>query len=920
MQTNVSELVMQARSGDGNAFLKLFYMTFGNSYYFALRITGNENDAARIMAESYRKAFSSIASLQNPGSFEAWLKHITAVNCIDFLRRNNQLGHIGVTPSFSVRIEDGDEFLPAGIERSANVVDAINAITDTFTSAQKMVAMLYYFNGMPAVHIAKMLSCSEENIRNELYSVREKTKNNIECMISRETTVYPVAGTPLLSVILKNAGNQQSADETLMRNVFMSATNGAAEPAAQTAVIPKPAKEKKNNPAGVKKTVTAIVCGILVIALIVAGVIVLPKFIKKNGSDDDEPSQKINAEMLRNIELREEEYENILTEFSRALREDDEISDGGFNFVYLNDNDIPDLALNYKQESGFSEGVYEDIALVYVDGTDDDLFEIDSNKAMFGEKGYYIVADVEKYGGVISEGYFKYKYTDSETKEFCGGLKYDRYSDGEQGYRESWTYTENGNSEIKELSSMEEFERMKKEMLSGFSSALNSYDIEEYIESGEKLVKYLKKAETVYFGSEDVFAPTSENLSFSTALSDETGLSSTSTTEIAAGEVLAATESDWKAFVNDMEAHLTYNGKYNYISDDAYEIVLSEYGAPIIHGHYFETEPKSGFKDDPLGYFDYEYLVFDADEIDWIITNIYNQTPDHSLKNKGQYYYNGKYYAAFSPSGPPVSYLDIAGKTRQADGSYIITLKEFSHDIGYSEEDEIIDGTLSTYIIKAALKNVDGKRYWSLYSIENKSWVETTTRNPDFRGTTTSASPEWKLKYQKILEESGNINKSFILMDLDRNGIPELFLIDTSAQTDFCEVFMNGNDDEEESLWLSFAKMYMNKDGDFGFYNVYHSGGELRESYIKETFDGSGFVTEGAAVHFKGYEDSDNKTGTVEYWEYLEGDSETGERIEKDEYDAYVKEFEKEYREVEAHFIHDYLESGKGLETCIEAY
>ena len=120
MQINFAELVNQAQNGDRGAFSKLYQLTFKSSYYLALRVTGNESYAAQSVEASYKKAFSSIATLKNPESFEAWIKHITAVKSIELLKQKNQLvfdGQAALPPDI---IEDGYEFLPKGIEKSAN--------------------------------------------------------------------------------------------------------------------------------------------------------------------------------------------------------------------------------------------------------------------------------------------------------------------------------------------------------------------------------------------------------------------------------------------------------------------------------------------------------------------------------------------------------------------------------------------------------------------------------------------------------------------------------------------------------------------------------------------------------------------------------------------------------------------------------
>lgn len=223
MDVNISELVAAARQGDKNAFARLYELTLQSAYYLALRMLKNEQDAMDIMQDSYIEAFCSLDKLKKPESFEAWMKHITANNCRDWLKKKK-----GVLFSddeqaeqvFGEIEEDNAEFLPQELLEQRGSAKMITDILDALPEAQRMTVLLYYYNEMPVSYIARFLSCSEGTIKSRLFGARAKIKAEVEAWEKKGVKLYGMGATPMLALLLRRAIKEQRIEVELYTEAF----------------------------------------------------------------------------------------------------------------------------------------------------------------------------------------------------------------------------------------------------------------------------------------------------------------------------------------------------------------------------------------------------------------------------------------------------------------------------------------------------------------------------------------------------------------------------------------------------------------------------------------------------------------------------------------------------------------------------
>ncbi len=112
----------------------------------------------------------------------------------------------------------------------------------------------------------------------------------------------------------------------------------------------------------------------------------------------------------------------------------------------------------------------------------------------------------------------------------------------------------------------------------------------------------------------------------------------------------------------------------------------------------------------------YSYFKLKGNDIDWISKNIYNIEPNHSIDMDTLYYDNGNFYILASDGyvyyddGYTISCknekytVDIMNYKHYKNGRYYITV-EYS----YNSDERSIN------YMEAALKNIDGRRQWTIY-------------------------------------------------------------------------------------------------------------------------------------------------------------------------------------------------------------
>ena len=191
---------------------------------------------------------------------------------------------------------------------------------------------------------------------------------------------------------------------------------------------------------------------------------------------------------------------------------------------------------------------------------------------------------------------------------------------------------------------------------------------------------------------------------------------------------LVATEDDFdnlKKYL-DETAYALWCGNKEYDCEKASaEDIITNYISIgfqyYVYNYYFkDAEEIIGEKQpDPRGKYEYSYYKFPADNVDWIIKNIFNATPAREAKSNNAdmetvYYQDGYYYRMAGDAGFQSPETKMTYELAK-DGKYLI--KFVSSYLALEEQGST---NVSTHYILADLKMLNDKREWTFYKISQK--------------------------------------------------------------------------------------------------------------------------------------------------------------------------------------------------------
>ena len=132
-------LIRDAQRGDLNAFNSLVLAYQDAVYNTALRVLGDEDQAADASQEAFLSAFRAIGSYRG-GSFKAWLLRTVTNACYDELRRKKRRPTTPLEPE----TEDGDE-----VESPRWLADPHASPEDQLDQAELEHAIQHCLNALP---------------------------------------------------------------------------------------------------------------------------------------------------------------------------------------------------------------------------------------------------------------------------------------------------------------------------------------------------------------------------------------------------------------------------------------------------------------------------------------------------------------------------------------------------------------------------------------------------------------------------------------------------------------------------------------------------------------------------------------------------------------------------------------------------
>ena len=193
---NESALIQDAQKGSLDAFNTLILHYQDSVYNTALRILGDEDQAADAAQEAFISAFKSITSFRG-GSFKAWLMRTVTNACYDELRRQKRRPTTPLEPD----TEDGEEMesprwladpgmTPAQKSEADELEHAIQHCLNNLPLEFKTVVIMADIQGMDYTEVATSVRVPLGTIKSRLARARLRLRECLQGFAELLPSVY----------------------------------------------------------------------------------------------------------------------------------------------------------------------------------------------------------------------------------------------------------------------------------------------------------------------------------------------------------------------------------------------------------------------------------------------------------------------------------------------------------------------------------------------------------------------------------------------------------------------------------------------------------------------------------------------------------------------------------------------------------
>jgi RNA polymerase sigma-70 factor (ECF subfamily) len=175
--SNVRQLVIQAKGGDDTAFTELVNLYSNRIYNLGLRILKNQDDAADILQETFVTAYNKIGTFDGRANFFTWLYRIATNFALMKLRKERRT--VLSDSQIESQFDRPDEMtlhewrdLPLknmlSFEFKKHLDEALNELPEIY----KSVFILRDLENMSIKQTSKILNITESNVKIRLKRAR----------------------------------------------------------------------------------------------------------------------------------------------------------------------------------------------------------------------------------------------------------------------------------------------------------------------------------------------------------------------------------------------------------------------------------------------------------------------------------------------------------------------------------------------------------------------------------------------------------------------------------------------------------------------------------------------------------------------------------------------------------------------------
>jgi RNA polymerase sigma-70 factor (ECF subfamily) len=176
-----AQLIANCRSGDVDAFGRIYVRYERAIYRHAFYLLGQREDADDVKQETFLRAYRSLGSFRNDYNIRSWLYKICSNLCCDLLRRRRR------QPQIPMESEDIERFVageaqtndPIRIAERADTVAAVLQVLQGMPVPQRQAITLYLLDGFDYDQIAEILGCARGSAKMRVLRAMDQYRERV---------------------------------------------------------------------------------------------------------------------------------------------------------------------------------------------------------------------------------------------------------------------------------------------------------------------------------------------------------------------------------------------------------------------------------------------------------------------------------------------------------------------------------------------------------------------------------------------------------------------------------------------------------------------------------------------------------------------------------------------------------------------
>ncbi|HHT49004.1 MAG TPA: sigma-70 family RNA polymerase sigma factor [Firmicutes bacterium] len=172
-------LVHQAKAGDEDAFRLIVERNQSKVYHLLLGMLRDEDQAQELTQETFVKAWKGLSGFRGDSTLWTWLYRIAYYTALDFLRKTKRQTHQVFLEESGGDLTEQQEKEPLEVVIKRDREEDLHKALARLSFAQRVVLILYYFQGLSYREIAEITRRPLGTIRAELHRGKERLRKII---------------------------------------------------------------------------------------------------------------------------------------------------------------------------------------------------------------------------------------------------------------------------------------------------------------------------------------------------------------------------------------------------------------------------------------------------------------------------------------------------------------------------------------------------------------------------------------------------------------------------------------------------------------------------------------------------------------------------------------------------------------------